>query len=126
MSHHTFAGNAWEFPARLADDGVVDGDTVDIVCDVGFDMRRTIRVRVFGVDTAEIHTVGEDTEEFQRGQEHKAFVEQWFMFESQGSEYPLSVTTLKETGKFGRYVAVIHGPEGESLTSALVEEFDDV
>lgn len=123
-AEHTFDGDSWEFPARL--DRVVDGDTFDLEVDVGFNMRRTVRVRLFGVDTAEVN-VSRDSDEYRRGQEHKAFVEQWFMFEGTAdTEWPLDVVTLKDKGKYGRYIAVIRGPGGESLTKALTEEFEEL
>jgi micrococcal nuclease len=35
---------------------VVDGDTVDAIVDLGFHVQATIRFRLAGVDTAEMHS----------------------------------------------------------------------
>jgi micrococcal nuclease len=126
-AEHTFDGESWEFPGRLAADGVVDGDTIDVVLDLGFNTRKTTRLRLFGVDSAESYGVAQDSEEYQRGQEHAAFVAAWLCDAADGSEWPLDVTTLKQAGKYGRWIALIHRrTDGESLTSALIDEFDDV
>lgn len=117
--------DAWEFRrARVAD--VVDGDTLDVVVDLGFNVRRTVRVRLVDVDTAEIHTVPEDSDEYARGQEHAQFVREW-VAAADDSEWPLRLTTRKERGLYGRYVAdVVRDDTGESLTAALHGAFDDV
>lgn len=124
-AQHTFEGDAWEFSARL--DRVIDGDTYSLEFDLGFSVTKTVRVRLFGVDTAEVFGVSHDSEEYERGKDHEDFVRSWFMFANTAeSDWPLDVVTLKDTGKYGRYIAVIRGPDGESLTQALTEEFDDL
>lgn len=117
--------DAWEFRrARVAD--VVDGDTLDVVVDLGFNVRRTVRVRLVDVDTAEIHTVPEDSDEYARGQKHAQYVREW-VAAADGIEWPLRMTTRKEPGVYGRYVAdVVRRDTDASLTAALHGQFDDV
>ena len=113
----------YEYQAQI--DEVVDGDTIDVVVDLGFNMRRDIRLRLDGVDTAETYGVSNDSEEYARGSEHTQFVEQWIDTDTT-SEWPFIVRTEKK-GKFGRYLATIERKEDRNeLTEALLEEFDGV
>ena len=52
---------------------VVDGDTVDILIDLGFDLTKKERVRLAGIDTPESRT--KDLEEKELGLEAKDFLE---------------------------------------------------
>ena len=51
---------------------VVDGDTVDMVIDLGFSLTKKERVRLAGIDAPESRT--RDLEETQMGLEAKAFL----------------------------------------------------
>jgi len=113
----------YEYQAQI--DEVVDGDTIDVVVDLGFNMRRDIRLRLAGVDTAETYGVSHDSEEYARGSEHTQFVEQWIDADAT-SEWPFIVRTEKK-GKFGRYIATIERKsDGDELTEALLKEFDGI
>ena len=46
-------------------DRVVDGDTVDVIIDLGFDILHKTRVRLYGIDAPESRT--RDLEEKKRG-----------------------------------------------------------
>ena len=48
-------------------DRVVDGDTLDVVIDLGFYIKIKERIRLEGVDTPEIYGVPQDSEEYRRG-----------------------------------------------------------
>ncbi len=76
---------------------VVDGDTVDLLVDCGFNIIRKERIRFYGVDAWE--TRGEERE---MGLEAKRFVEETIPV---GTE--VVVRTGKERGKFGRYLGEI-------------------
>lgn len=107
----------WEYRAEL--DRAVDGDTLDLKVDLGFSIHNHIRVRLADVDTAEIYGVKKDSDEYQRGIEHKNFVEEWFEDKDQ-----LTVRTEKDrTGKYGRYIARVYA-DAECLNDRLIEEFD--
>ena len=120
----------WHFPARPDSTnhelGVVDGDTLDVTVDLGFETRRNVRLRLYGVDTAEIYGVDKTSEEYERGMAHARFVEDW-LDDARGvdSSWPLRVYTLKDSGKYGRYVADVLNGEDNSLVAALYEEFGD-
>ena len=113
----------WSFPARVTN--VVDGDTIDVTVDLGFNARRDVRLRLAGLDTAEIYAPSSEAE-YQRGKDQAQFVREWLAKRDDGSEWPLVVQTKKEKGKFGRYVAHVHGPGGESLNDALIDAYPEV
>ena len=52
---------------------VFDGDTIDVVLDLGFDILYKSRVRLFGIDTPESRT--RDLDEKARGKMAGAFLE---------------------------------------------------
>tara|TARA_R100000152_G_C6770099_1_gene196163 strand:- start:1209 stop:1598 length:390 start_codon:yes stop_codon:yes gene_type:complete len=73
---------------------VVDGDTVDIIIDLGFDLSKKERVRLAGIDTPESRT--RNLEEKKLGLEAKEFLERRLM-----DCVKLIVKTEKD-GKYGR------------------------
>lgn len=94
---------------------VVDGDTVDLRVDLGFDVYINSRFRLLGVDTPEVRT--KNLEEKEWGLRAKEFVVQTFV----ENENKCVVKTLKDAkGKYGRYLAtIIFGDK--SLNDMLVE-----
>ena len=97
----------WEYQAKL--DKVVDGDTIYLICDLGFYLKMDMKLRVAYVDTPEIRGV-----ERKEGLEVKDLVAGWFdraeFYSSE--EWPLLVTTHKpdkgfQQDKYGRWVGVI-------------------
>lgn len=117
----------WHFPAQTG--RVVDGDTVDVTFDLGMRIQAIDqRVRLYGVDTAEIYGVDKESDEYERGIEHKQFVEAWLsdaVEQASDDEFPLRCYTLKGAGKYGRWLADVLSPEGESLVAALHDEYGD-
>lgn len=91
-------------------DRVVDGDTYDLVIDVGFYIKLTARIRLRGVNTPEVR--GEERE---AGLAAKVFVE---------ARLPPGQRVLVDTykvGKFGRYIADVRYLPGipEATTDEL-------
>ena len=85
----------YEYSCRIV--RVVDGDTVDIDIDLGFDVwLKKQRIRLYGVDTPESRT--RDLEEKKYGLAAKKFVEKRLPI---GSKQTLR-TKLDDRGKFGR------------------------
>ena len=94
---------------------VVDGDTVDVDVDLGWDTwRRGERIRLYGIDTPECRT--RDDEEKAAGLSAKKFVEQMLHV---GGTYKLET---REKGKFGRYLGVIKIAGDLTINTALVTE----
>lgn len=109
----------YRYRARLK--RVVDGDTFDLVVDLGHRTQIITRYRLRGVDTPEIR--GEEREE---GVAAAEFAHNWFFpvlaALGDASPWPLVIDTHKdETGRYGRWIADIYeASTGESLADALV------
>ena len=74
---------------------VVDGDTVDVIIDLGFDISYSSRVRLFGIDTPESRT--RDKDEKARGLISKDFLKSYL------DKGGVVIRTRKDKkGKFGR------------------------
>jgi micrococcal nuclease len=76
---------------------VVDGDTIDVTLDMGFDILYQQRVRLFGIDTPESRT--RDKEEKKYG-----LLSKYFLKDALSNGKKITIKTYKgdETGKFGR------------------------
>lgn len=105
----------------------VDGDTLDLVLDVGFGASLRTRVRLLGVNTPELRR-GDD-EHRARGREATAFVFRWCLghdledelrHDHELEDWPLLVRTEK-TGKYGRWLAQIWRTiDGQELGPTLL------
>ncbi len=85
---------------------VVDGDTIDIIIDLGFSLSKKERVRLAGIDTPESRT--RDLKEKEFGLEAKAFLARRL---EDGMVSGLKVKTEKD-GKYGRMLGwIICGKE---------------
>jgi micrococcal nuclease len=82
---------AYRYRARIVN--VVDGDTVDAVIDVGFDITVTKRLRLLGIDTPERGQAG-----YQEAREALA---------AEVLNQEVTIVTEK-SDSFGRYLASIH------------------
>ena len=89
-------------------DRVVDGDTVDISIDLGFDLTKKERVRLAGIDTPETRT--KDMKEQELGYEAKEFLQIHLMKASK-----LTVKTEKD-GKYGRMLGWLYKTEEDNLS----------
>jgi micrococcal nuclease len=105
--------NMYEYKATIR--RVVDGDTVDVTLDLGFDILYNNRIRLLGIDTPEIRT--RDLEEKALGLAAKDRVKELCPV---GSTVILK-TTKDDRGKFGRILGEIF-VEGQSLNKMLVDE----
>ena len=98
---------------------VVDGDTIDVVIDLGFKITTNQRIRLKGINTPETYSVKKDSEEYKKGMKAKQFVLQ--RIEANNNE--VTVETNKDTGKYGRYIGTIWLADNEtSLNDELVEK----
>lgn len=97
---------------------VIDGDTIDFKIDLGFSTTRKTRIRLKGIDTAEIYGTKEGSPEHERGEEQARFVRDWL-----GEKDRIILKTFKDkTGKYGRYLAEVYG-DGKQLADALREKY---
>jgi micrococcal nuclease len=105
----------YTYKARLQ--RVVDGDTVDLIIDLGFDIHHKCRCRLYGINTPESRT--KDLAEKELGLAAKAYVEDWFNCNTN-----CFVQTVKDgKGKYGRLLAKIYPDEKceFSLNEQLVD-----
>ena len=101
---------------------VVDGDTIDVTIDLGFDLYKKERVRVAGVDTPEKRT--RDLEEKTLGIDATNWLKQKLEDTIDG-EYELTIRTeLKGgVGKYARLLGWLYvGDEEVSLNEDMIEE----
>ncbi len=111
--------NMYEYKCVI--DRWVDGDTVDVDIDLGFDVvLKKQRVRLYGIDAWESRT--RDKEEKAKGLEAKEFCKN---FCKEGEPAILKTKTYDATGKYGRILGEIWsaGEFGDkSLNQYLVEK----
>ena len=94
---------------------IVDGDTVDVDIDLGFDTWRcNQRIYLYGIDTPECRT--RNAEEKVAGLLAKEFVEETLHV---GGTYKL---IIREKDEFGLYLGVIMLSDKTSVNAALVTE----
>ena len=101
---------------------VVDGDTIDVTIDLGFDLYKKERVRVAGVDTPEKRT--RDLEEKALGIDATNWLKQKLEDTIDG-EYELTIRTeLKGgVGKYGRLLGWLYvGDEEVSINEQMIDE----
>lgn len=92
---------------------VIDGDTVDIIIDLGFGLSLKQRVRVIGIDTPELRSKNEAERE--AAKKSKDFAEQWFI-----SDNCMTVTTYKDD-KYGRILGDFKRTDkSEAFSEALL------
>ena len=81
---------------------IIDGDTIDVILDLGFDILHKSRVRLFGIDTPESRT--RDKEEKQRGLISKKYLTEAI---KKGNKLTIKTHKGSETGKFGRILGEV-------------------
>ncbi|RLG24025.1 hypothetical protein DRN76_04585 [Methanosarcinales archaeon] len=97
---------------------VVDGDTMDVVIDLGFYVELRERVRLAGINTPEIYRVTKDSEEYKKGMEAKEYVEK--RLNENGNEL---IIETKKRGKWRRWLATIYlNDSSKTLNEELVEK----
>ena len=79
---------------------VVDGDTVDLISDLGFDTLKRERFRLYGIDAPELRT--------EAGKEAKAWL--WDVLQPLEAIYVQTIQhkTKAKQDKYGRFLAVLY------------------
>lgn len=97
--------------------GVIDGDTLDLLVDLGFNVHHQIRVRLNGLNTPESRT--SDIREKELGLKAKSFTQDWT------TRHPIvHVSTSKDKKeKFGRILALVYSDENK--TACLNDDLID-
>ena len=103
-------------------DRVVDGDTIDVTIDLGFDLYKKERVRVAGVDTPEKRT--KNLEEKELGIDATNWLKEKLETTIAGDD-ELSVRTelVGGVGKYGRLLGWLYvGDQQVSLNEMMIDE----
>ena len=103
----------YEYRAKVT--RIIDGDTIDVDVDLGFDVWLKNSVRMYGIDTPESRT--RDKEEKRFGLLSKQFVK---------DHYPVGSTAIlrthkDKTGKFGRILGELVW-ENTTINKIMVDE----
>ena len=101
---------------------VVDGDTIDVTIDLGFDLYKKERVRIAGVDTPEKRT--RDLEEKALGLDATYWMKKQLDDTIKGDDELIIRTELKGgTGKYGRLLGWLYvGEDTVSLNEKMITE----
>ena len=101
---------------------VVDGDTIDVTIDLGFDLLKKERVRIAGVDTPEKRT--RDLEEKALGLDATAWMKEHLEGAIKGDDELTIRTELKGgMGKYGRLLGWLYVGESDlSLNEIMIEQ----
>ena len=101
---------------------VLDGDTIDVIIDIGFDLAKTERVRIAGVDTPEKRT---------RNLEEKALgidATEWLKDKLEGAidgddDLVIRTELVGGVGKYGRLLGWLYiGDSDLSLNEQMITE----
>ena len=103
-------------------DKVLDGDTIDVTIDLGFDLYKKERVRVAGVDTPEKRT--RDLEEKALGLDATYWLKQKLEDTISGDdELTIRTELVGGMGKYGRLLGWLYvGDDDVSLNEQMIEE----
>ena len=99
---------------------VIDGDTLDLRFDLGFDISKVHRVRILGINAPETRT--KDLEEKARGLAAKEFLRELLPL----GDKKVYVRSVKKNWKkskdsFGRYLAHIATEEGYDIGKKMID-----
>ena len=94
----------------------LDGDTVDLMVDLGFGISMKERVRIYGINAHEIHSA--DSEEKSRGMVAKGVAMKLAPENSKVLVHTHKASQVEE--KFGRWLADITLPDGADFAKAMI------
>ena len=94
---------------------IVDGDTVDVTLDLGFDIHFFSRVRLYGIDTPESRTRNKD-------EKARGLLSKKYLVESIADKEVVIKTKMKDSrGKYGRVLGEIWvGRKNINMPSAIM------
>lgn len=84
---------------------VIDGDTIELMVDLGFNIHHKMRVRLYGINTPESRT--KDLGEKELGLKAKKFTEDWFT----NHQWVFVNTIPDKNDKYGRILARIYSSD---------------
>ncbi len=107
----------YQYKAKV--ERIVDGDTLDVIIDLGFKITTFQRIRLARINTPETYNVKKDSEEYQKGMDAKQYVEERIA----ANKNEINLETEKVTEKYGRYIGTIWLADSTvSLNDELVQK----
>jgi len=88
---------------------VIDGDTVEVVVDVGFNIKHTIRGRLYNVDAPELFS-GNNKD---NARKVKEYLDELVLNKT------VVVNTYKDRMSFNRWIIEIHSLNGQSINEQV-------
>jgi micrococcal nuclease len=99
-------------------ENVVDGDTIDVLVDLGFDILFASRVRLAGIDTPESRT--KDLAEKALGLESKEYLKKHL---KDAKSVVIKTEKINSTEKFGRILGWVYiNGDTESLNDKMIND----
>mgnify|MGYP003114276823 CR=1 FL=1 len=98
-------------------DRVVDGDTIDVILDLGFDILYRSRVRLYGIDTPESRT--RDKDEKVRGKLASKFLQNAIDI---GNKVVIETKLKDSKGKFGRVLGNVI-IDGVNINQKMIDNY---
>ena len=105
----------YEYSCKV--DRVVDGDTIDVVLDLGFDILYRCRVRLYGIDTPESRTRNKD--EKVRGKLAGAYLKNAV---KKGKKVIIETKLKDSKGKFGRVLGNVV-VDGVNINQSMIDHY---
>jgi len=105
----------YEYSCKV--DRVVDGDTIDVVLDLGFDILYRCRVRLYGIDTPESRTRNKD--EKVRGKLAGSFLQDAV---DKGNKVIIETKLKDSKGKFGRVLGNVI-VDGKNINQLMIDSY---
>ena len=97
---------------------VVDGDTIDVIIDLGFDILFASRVRLAGIDTPESRTT--DKAEKALGIEAKEYLKKQF---KDAKSVVIRTEKMDSSEKYGRILGWVYiNGESESINNKMIND----
>ena len=107
----------YEYYVRKVEN-VVDGDTIDVLIDLGFDILFQSRVRLAGIDTPESRT--KDLKEKSLGLESKEYLKKHF---KDAKSVVIKTEKMDSSEKYGRILGWVYiNDDTESLNDKMIND----
>ena len=106
----------YEYKAKILK--IVDGDTMDVEIDLGFNMHANMRLRLSGLDTEDLND--SNLQKRSMAKDAKARVEE--LVSQKGKDFVVVRTIKDRKEKFGRYLATIVFQDNTNLNETLLSE----
>lgn len=118
----------WKFPVKVL--RVIDGDTVDLLCDLGLRVTTTMRARLYGIDTPEMNERNGSVSPGQLGHrpgldakmQLQRIIKEWRLNSTQMNSESWLIAEIhkNKNDSFGRWIVRLIGKDDVDLNRILV------